>query len=221
MITLTNSEGKVLTYTNELVETILLQLNTSNNYYTSGVDDVLFIERSSNKVLILDYTYHINRNIFQNYSIKGNTMNGYSLELISNNTSNEYTLQGVYNANSYVGSITELQQVFLAIYDTTVSPHTYTGSGNIDITDNQISLNFQLQLNDEFVINPRNYDGAAFELNSGTSIFIFLRNTYHGGAPIVQFYSSTKVCTFHGDCQIPNMCQISTNMCIYIYIYIY
>ena len=33
MTTLTNSEGKVLTYTNELVETILLQLNPSNNYH--------------------------------------------------------------------------------------------------------------------------------------------------------------------------------------------
>ena len=31
-------------------------------------------------------------------------------------------------------------QVFLAIYDTTVSPQTYTGSENIDITNNDISL---------------------------------------------------------------------------------
>ena len=43
MTTLTNSEGKVLTCTNEFVETVLLQLNSSNNYYTSGDDDVLFI----------------------------------------------------------------------------------------------------------------------------------------------------------------------------------
>ena len=64
MTTLTNSEGKVLTYTDELVETILLQLNSSNNYYTSGDDGVLFIKIGSNKVLILDYTYPINRNIF-------------------------------------------------------------------------------------------------------------------------------------------------------------
>ena len=36
MTTLTNSEGRVLTYTNEVLETILLQLNSSNNYYASG-----------------------------------------------------------------------------------------------------------------------------------------------------------------------------------------
>ena len=44
MTTLTNSEGKVLTYTNELVETILLQLSSSNNYYTSGDDGIIFIK---------------------------------------------------------------------------------------------------------------------------------------------------------------------------------
>ena len=141
MTTLTNSEGKILNYTNEFIETILLQLNSSNNYYTTGDDDVIFIKIGSTKVLLLDYTYHINRNIFQNYSINENTINDYDLEFILKNTSNEYTLQGVYAANGFIGSITELQQVCLAVYDTPVSPHTYTGSGNIDITDNRVSLN--------------------------------------------------------------------------------
>ena len=40
---LTNSEGKILNYTNEFIETILLQLNSSNNYYTTGDDDVILI----------------------------------------------------------------------------------------------------------------------------------------------------------------------------------
>ena len=47
--------------------------------------------------------------------------------------------------------------------------------------------------------------GAAFQLNSGTDKFTFLQNTIHGSAPIAQFYSSTKLCTLHGDCEIPNM----------------
>ena len=50
MTTLTNSEGKVFTYTNEFIETILLQLNSSNNYHTTGDDDILFIKIGSNKV---------------------------------------------------------------------------------------------------------------------------------------------------------------------------
>ena len=114
MTTLTNSEGKIINYTNEFIETILLQLNSSNNYYTTGDDDVIFIKIGYTKVLLLDYTYHINRNIFQNYTINENTINAYDLEFILNNTSNEYTLQGVYNANSYIGTINALQDVFFS-----------------------------------------------------------------------------------------------------------
>ena len=39
----------------------------------------------------------------------------------------------------------------------------------------------------------------------GTDNFAFRQNTTRGGQPIAQSYASTKVCTFHGDCQIPNM----------------
>ena len=77
----------------------------------------------------------MNRTIFQNCTINENTANDYNLESILNNANNEYTLQGVNNANGSIGSITELSQVFLAIYDTTVSPYSYTGGENIDITD--------------------------------------------------------------------------------------
>ena len=79
MTTLTNSQGKILNYTNELIETILLQLNSSNNYYTTGDDDIRFIKIGSTKVLLPDYTYHINRTIFQNYTINGNLINSYGL----------------------------------------------------------------------------------------------------------------------------------------------
>ena len=205
MTNLTNSEGNVLTYTNEFIETILLQLNSSNNYYTSGDDDIIFIKIGSNKILLLDYTYHINRTIVQNYAVNENIMSNYGLDVFLNNTSNEYDVQSVYNGKSYLGIITELSQVFLAIYDTEVSPYSYTGSEYIDITDNQISLSVPLKVNDEVVLNPRNYDGAVFEMSSGTDNCSFLQTTIHGGAPIAQCYSSTKVCTFHGDCQIPNM----------------
>ena len=141
----TYNEGKVLPYTNEFIETILLQLNSSSNYYTAGGDDIIFIKVGSTKTLLLDFTYRINRTIFQNYNINENLLNNYDLECILNNTSNEYDLQSVYNCNSYIGIITELQQVFLAIQDTSISPSTYTGPENIDITNNKIPLNFSLK----------------------------------------------------------------------------
>ena len=65
MTTLTDSQGKVLTYTNELIETILLQLSSSNNYYTTGDDEIIFIKTGSTKFLLSDYTFHINRTIFE------------------------------------------------------------------------------------------------------------------------------------------------------------
>ena len=79
MTTLTNSEGKVLTYTNELIETILLQLNSSNNYYTTGDHDIIFVTIGSTKVLLPDEVYHINRTLFQNCTINENTINDYNL----------------------------------------------------------------------------------------------------------------------------------------------
>ena len=90
------------------------------------------------------------------------------------------------------------------MYDTNIQPFTYTGSGNIDITDNQVSLNFPIKINDEIVLHPRNYEGAVFEMLSGTGSFAFRQNAIHGGAPITIFNPSTKECTFFGDCTIPN-----------------
>ena len=202
MATLTNSQGEVLTYTNELIETILLQLNPSNNYYTTGDDDILFINIGSSKLLLLDYTDHINRTIFQNYNINENRINNYGLELILNNTSNEYDLQSVYNGNSYIGIITDLSQVFLAIYGTTVSPQTYTGSESIDATNNEISLNFALKINDEIVLNPR--VNGYFEIYSAPHGISFLQHNSDGSQPITIFNSLDKSVEFFGDLDMLN-----------------
>ena len=192
MTTFTNSEGLVITYTNELLETMLLQLNSKNNYYTSGEHDIIFTNIGSNRTLILDCTYSINRNLFQNYTINENLINTYDLEFILNGTSNEYDLPSVYIVNGIIVIITELQQVFLAIYDTGIIPCSHTGSETIDITDNQIPLNFPMQINDEVVLNPRAYDGAVVDMLSGTDNFAFQQNPLHGGTLITQCYSSTK-----------------------------
>ena len=80
----------------------------------------------------------------------------------------------------------------LARYGTDIIPFSYTGSENIDITDNQISLNLPIKINNEIVLNPRAYDGAVFEIIPGTDNFAFRQNPIHGGTLIAQFYSSTK-----------------------------
>ena len=63
-----------------------------------------------------------------------------------NGTSMEYDLQPVYDNKGFIGVITELSQVCLAIYDIPIEPVTYTSSKNIDITSNQIPLHFPMEL---------------------------------------------------------------------------
>ena len=77
--TLTNSEGYEHNYTNEQLETILVGLNASNIYYTNGKNDLIFIKLGTTKLLLLDFTYHINRNIFQNYTIQHDDLKPYNL----------------------------------------------------------------------------------------------------------------------------------------------
>ena len=79
MTTFTNSEGKLLTYTNGCLEIVLLQLNSSSNYYTSGEHDIIFIKIGSSKTLILYYTCHINRNNLQKYTLNAHIINNYDL----------------------------------------------------------------------------------------------------------------------------------------------
>ena len=147
---------------------------------------------------------------FQNYTRIEHLIHNYDLEFTFNGTSNEYDPQPVYNGNGFIGISTALQQVHLAIYDTNAQPFVYTGSENIDITDNQLSLSFPIKINNEIVLNPRAYDNAVFEMISGNCNFVFLQNTTHGGQPISQFYSSTTVCTCHCDCEIPHMYNKAT-----------
>ena len=132
-----------------------------------------------------------------------NTSDSFDLNFILNGTSHEHDLQSAYNGNGFIGVIIELSQVFLAIYDTNTQPFTYTGSENIDITINQVSLNFSIKINDEIVQNPLAYDGAVFDVLSGADNFAFRQNTIHGGQPRTIFDSSSKACTFRGGCGIP------------------
>ena len=62
-----------------------------------------------------------------------------------------------------------------------------------------------MEINGEVVLHPINYEGAVFEMLSGSTSFAFRQNTIHGGQPIAIFNSSTNGCTFFGDCTIPDL----------------
>ena len=60
--------------------------------------------------------------------------------------------------------------ICLAIYDIPIEPVTYTVSEDIDITNNQISLDFLIEIIGEIVMHPRS-GGVYFEMYAGTSGF--------------------------------------------------
>ena len=53
-------------------------------------------------------------------------------------------------------------------------------------------------------MHPRAY-GEVFDMIPGTDMFSSRQNPIHGSTIITQFFSETKQCIFHGDCEIPNI----------------
>ena len=53
-------------------------------------------------------------------------------------------------------------------------------------------------------MHPRAY-GEVFDMISGTDMFSFRQNSIHGSTVIAQFFSETKQCIFHGECEIHNI----------------
>ena len=112
------------------------------------------------------------------------------------------TIYNQFNGNGFLGTISDLSQVYLTMYDTAISPYTYTGSEHIHITNNEISLKCPIQINDEVVLNPRL--NVYFEMYAGTSGFTFLQNIVDGSQPIASFDSLDKSVEFFGGLDIPN-----------------
>ena len=103
-----------------------------------------------------------------------------------------------------IGIITELSQVFFSDIRYPDRIGYIYWFKNIDITNNQISLNFPIKINDEIVMHPRAY-GIQFEMYAGTSGFTFLQKQQDGGQPIAMFKSLDQSCDCFGDADIPNV----------------
>ena len=90
------------------------------------------------------------------------------MELQTNTTYNQFIMVMCLFA------LLQNYQICLAIYDIPIESVTYTGSENIDIINNQISLNSPMKLNDEITMHPRS-GGVYFEMYAGTSGFVFYK----------------------------------------------
>ena len=123
----------------------------------------------------------IKKKIFLTLYRNGNLRNCYDSGYLLNGTSNTYDLQSVYNGNEVLGIMSDSSQVYLTMYDTAISPYTYTGNGNIDVTDNEVSLTFPLTNNGEVVLNPR--VNGYFEVYAAPNGISILKNIVDGSQP--------------------------------------
>lgn len=93
------------------------------------------------------------------------------------------------------------------MYGTNLNRQTYTGSENIAIENNQISLSTDIEIYDETIMNPRAYK-ALFQLFARTHKSTINQNIIHGRTQIATFYSEKK-CIVHGDVTAPDIHMIS------------
>ena len=85
-----------------------------------------------------------------------------------------------------------------------------TGSENIDITSNQISLTYPLNINNGAFLNPR--VNCYFEMYAAPNCISILQHISDGSQPIDIFSSLGKSVKFFGDLYIPNF-YIETEVC--------
>ena len=80
----------------------------------------------------------------------------------------DFDIPNFYNKTEIDAIDNELSTLCLNTYTKTevynlITNIDLSGSGNINITNNQISLNFPVKVNDEVLFNPRAYDNVVFE----------------------------------------------------------
>ena len=112
-----------------------------------------------------------------------------------------------YNKTEIGATGDELSSLFVNTYTKTevynlITNIDLTGSENIDISNNQISLTYPLQINNEAFLNPR--VNGYFEMYAAPNGISILQHISDGSQPIAIFNSLDKSIEFFGDLDIPN-----------------
>ena len=80
-ISFTNSLGVTITFTETELISILANLNSSNAYFTSGQNELIFISISQGKLLLVSLNDNINRKLFEIYSFQYSVSNAFNLKM--------------------------------------------------------------------------------------------------------------------------------------------
>ena len=117
------SQNIIKLFTQTELDQMLLTLNSYNQYYQSGNDDLVFIRVSMSQLLIIDLDFLFNRRLFENYSFQSSVENVFGLRLIgiNNVTASELSINDALLTIGYGGPlpISSLESIFMTIYSKT------------------------------------------------------------------------------------------------------
>ena len=103
-INFTNSLGVTITFTETELISILTNLSSSNAYFTSGLNEILFIRISQGKLLLIDLNDNINRKLFEIYSFHYSVGNVFHLKLVHNDNALELNINDALISVGFSGT---------------------------------------------------------------------------------------------------------------------
>ena len=130
-ISFANSLGITTNFTEIELISILGNLNSSNAYFTSGLNELVFIRISQGKLLLLDLNDNINRKLFEIYSFHYSVGNVFHLKLIHNDNALELNINDALISVGFSGTtpITTLESRYMKLY--TDSNHMYLNTNDL------------------------------------------------------------------------------------------
>ena len=117
-IDFTNSLGYTRSFTEGELISILNNLNSTNTYFSNGLNEIVYIRISLGKLLLVDLNENINRKLFELYSIQYSVGNNFHLKFVHNDNALEYTFDDALISVGYSGTIpvTTLESRYFKLY---------------------------------------------------------------------------------------------------------
>jgi len=113
-----NSLGVTTNFTETELIRLLGSLNSSNVYFTSGLNELVFIRISQGKLLLIDLNDNIYRKLFGVYSFHYSVGNVFHLKLVHNDNALELNINDALISVGFSGTtpITTLESRYMKLY---------------------------------------------------------------------------------------------------------
>ena len=114
-ISFTNSLNYTRTFTETELISLLSTLNGSNNYFTNGLNALVYIRISTGSLLLVDLNSNINRQLFEIYSFQYSVTNQFNLKLVHYGNALEFNINDALLSVGYSGTTPSptLETVFM------------------------------------------------------------------------------------------------------------